>query len=92
VGTDAACADDSTVGPLSVHMYRRVRFWVYPGSMVFGEGVDATPEGFAGDVWGTRAMIEAVVYIFGFPQWWRRWPLFFSRCSTDMATDAAGST
>jgi hypothetical protein len=50
VGPDAAFADDSAVGPLSVHKYRRVLFWVYPGSLVFGEGVDAMPECSAGDV------------------------------------------
>jgi hypothetical protein len=70
VRTDTACADDSAVGPLSVHRYRRVHFWVYLGSLVFGEGVDAAPKSSAGDVGGTRAAIEAVVYSFGLPRWW----------------------
>jgi hypothetical protein len=70
----------------------RFFFWVYPGSLVFGEGAHVAPESSTRDVGGTRAAIEAVVYSFGLPRWWRRWPLIFSRGGMDMAVDAAGST
>jgi hypothetical protein len=50
------------------------------------------PEGYDGDVGGTRAMIEVVVDIFGSPRWWRRWPLLLGRSGTDMAADAASDT
>jgi hypothetical protein len=92
VGTDTACTDDSVVGLLSVHKYRRVLFWVYPGSLVFGEGAHVAPECSTRDVRGMRVVIEAVDYSFGSPWWWRRWPLLFSKGGMDMAADAAGST
>jgi hypothetical protein len=92
MGTDAACVDDRVVGSVSVHRCRRVHLWVDPSSLVFGEGVDVVPEGFAGDVGGTRATFEAVVFSFGSPRWWQRWPLLFHKGGTDMATDAAGDT
>jgi hypothetical protein len=37
-------------------------------------------------------VIEAVVCSFGSPRWWRRWPLFYSAGSTDLAADAASDT
>jgi hypothetical protein len=89
---DATCADDHVVGSMSVHKYRRVRVWFYPGSLVFGEGSDAAPEGSTRGVWGTRATIEVVVYSFGSPWWWQRWPLFYNAGGTDMAADAASDT
>ena len=92
MGTDATCEDGGTVGPLSVQGWRRVCFRVHFSGLVFGEGVDAALEGYVRDARGMRAAIEVMVYSFGSPQEWRRWPLFFSRCDTDMATDAAGST
>jgi hypothetical protein len=56
MGAYTACADDHTIGPFSVHRYRRVCFWLDPGSLVFREGVDVVPEGSARGAWGTRAM------------------------------------
>jgi hypothetical protein len=56
VGTDATCEDGGTVGPLSVHGWRRVFFRVHLSGLVFGEGADAAPEGFARDTRGMRAM------------------------------------
>jgi hypothetical protein len=44
-GLDTARVDDRAVGPLSIHRYRRVFIWLDPGSLVFGEGADAVPEG-----------------------------------------------
>jgi hypothetical protein len=75
MGADAACVDDRVVGPLSVHRCKRVCIWLDPGSLVFGEGADVAPEGSARDSRGTRATLEAVVFSFGSPRWWRRWPL-----------------
>ena len=92
MGTDATCTNSSAVGSLSVHRCRRVCIWVDPSGMVLGEGADVAPEGVIGDAGGTRATIEAVVYSFGSPRWWRRWPLLFSRGGRDMVTDAAGYT
>jgi hypothetical protein len=87
-----ACTDDRAVGSLSVYRYKRVCVRLDPGSLVFGEGADAAPEGSTRGTWGTRAAIEEVVHSFGFPRWWRRWPLFYGAGDTDMATDASGDT
>jgi hypothetical protein len=92
LGVDAAHADGSVVGPLSVHRCRRVCIWVHPGGLVLREGADVAPEGFTGDVGGARAVIEAVVDHFASSRWWRRWPLLFSRGDRDMVADAAGDT
>ena len=89
MGTDATCVDACAVGPLSVHRYRRVCIWLNRGSLIFGEGADAVPEGSARDARGTSAVLEAVVFSFGSPRWWRRWILFHGVGGADMAADAA---
>jgi hypothetical protein len=92
MGDYTACTDDRTVGPLSVHRCRGVCIWLNPGSLVFGEGADAVPTGSTRGAWGMRATIEVVVYSFGSPQWWRRWPLFYGAGGVDMVADVAGHT
>jgi hypothetical protein len=92
MGAYVACTNDRAVGPLLVHRYMRVCVWLDPGSLVFGEGVDAVPEGSTRGAWGMRAAIEVVVCSFGLPWWWRRWPLFFGAGGPDMVADAAGDT
>ena len=92
MGAYAACVDDRAVGPLSVYRYRRVCFRLDPGSLVLGEGVDATPKGSIRGTQGMRAVLEAVVDSFGLPQQWRRWELLHSAGSRDMVTDVASDT
>jgi hypothetical protein len=92
MGVDTARADDHAVGLLSIHRYRRVFFWLDPGSLVSGEGADAEPMGSSRGTWGMRASIEVVVHDFGSPRWWRGRALFHGAGNTDLAVDAAGHT
>jgi hypothetical protein len=91
-GAYSSCVDDRVVGSMSIHRYRRVHVRLDPGSLVLGEGVDATPKGTTRGARGTRATLEAVVCSFGSPRWWRRWPLLYSVGGIDMAADVAGDT
>jgi hypothetical protein len=92
MGAYAARTDDHVVGSMSIHRYWRVRVRHDPGSLVLGEGVDATPEGSTGGARGMRAVLEVVVISFGSPQWWRRWALVYGAGSADMVADVAGHT
>jgi hypothetical protein len=92
LGFDTSHTDDSTFGPLSVHRYWGVCVRLYPGSLVSGEGADATPEGSTGGARGARDLLEAMVISFGSPRWWQRWALLYSAGNADMAADAAGHT